>query len=315
MERKVYAIGDVGGTKTLLLLVDGDRQVLWRQRLRTPAGSPPEVVVETIDEALSQGQREIGLDRRHLAGVGIGIAALLDFDEGVIYESPNLHWHEPIPFRRMMQECFPCPVYIDNDANAAVLGEATYGAAQGHRYAAYITISTGIGGGLYLDGKVYRGSRGFAGEIGHIKRFGKGRRCGCGGEDCLEAWASGEAMARSARELWDESDPSIGPLNTAVVFDLAAAGNPLARFIIERAIEDIGTSLANLVTLLNLSCLVIGGGVAQNRSDFIAQLRDIINRAAIAPSVKVTRVEVVPARLGAEAGAWGMFAMMQASEC
>ncbi len=310
MENKIYAIADVGGTKILLLLVGPDKSVILRRKLPTPSGATPELVVKAIDEALSQALRETGRDRQSLAGLGVCIAALLDFDEGVIYESPNLDWHDPVPLRRLLQGYCNCPVYLENDTNAAILGEVTYGAAQGHRDAAYITISTGIGGGLYLDGRIYRGSGGFAGEIGHSKRFGKGRRCGCGGDDCLEAWASGEGITRSARSLWDERDPSTGPLNTAAVFDLAAAGNPLARSIIENAIDDIGTGLANLVTLLNPSCLVIGGGVARNRPALIGMIQDKINRIAIAPAVRISRVEVVAARLEPEAGAWGMFAMM-----
>ncbi len=310
MDDKIYVIADVGGTKILLLLVGPDRNVILRRKLSTPAEATPELVVKAIDEALSRALQEMGVNRQSLAGLGVCIAALLDFEEGVIYEAPNLDWHDPVPFRRLLQDCCSCPAFLENDTNAAILGEVTYGAAQGHRHAAYITISTGIGAGLYLDGRIYRGSGGFAGEIGHIKRFGNGRRCGCGGDDCLEAWASGEGITRSAMSLWDESDPSIGTLNTAAVFDLAAAGNTLARSIIENAIDNIGTGMANLVTLLNPSCLVIGGGVARNRPELIGLIQDKINRIAIAPAVKISRVEVVAARLEPEAGAWGMYAMM-----
>ncbi len=310
MINKIYAAADVGGTKILLLLVGPDRKVILRRKLPTPVRATPEMVVQALDGALSGALKEAGAESRSLAGLGVCIAALLDFEKGVIHEAPNLDWHEPVPFRSLLQDRCGCPVYLDNDTNAAVLGEVTYGAARGHRHAAYITISTGIGGGLYLDGKIYRGSGGFAGEIGHIKRFGKGRRCGCGGLDCLEAWASGEGVARSARSLWDEREPGVGPLDTAAVFDLAAAGNSLAGSIIERATDDIGTALANLVTLLNPSCLVIGGGVARHRPALIAALQAKINEIAVPPAVKVSQVEVVAARLEPEAGAWGMYAAM-----
>ncbi len=310
MKDKIYAVADIGGTKILLMLVGPDRDVILRRFLPTPAEAAPELVVGALDEALLGMLRETGRDRQSLAGLGVCIAALLDYDAGVIYESPNLDWHEPVPFRKMLQDRCGCPVWLENDTNAAVLGEVKYGAARGHRHAAYITISTGIGAGLYLDGEIYRGSGGFAGEIGHIKRYGKGRRCGCGDYDCLEAWASGEGIARSARSLWDEGDPSTGLLNTAAVFDLAAAGNSLASTIIEKAVEDIGTGLANLVTLLNPTCLVIGGGVARNQPALIGLLQERINKIAVPPAVKITRVEVAAARLEPEAGAWGMFAMM-----
>lgn len=310
MDNKVYAIADVGGTKILLLLVGPDQNVILRQKLPTPPEATPELVVKAIEVALSRALQEVAVSPQSLAGLGVCIAALLDFEGGVIYEAPNLDWHEPIPFRDLLQRRFSCPVYLENDTNAAILGEVTYGAARGHRDAAYITISTGIGAGLYLDGRIYRGSGGFAGEIGHFKRFGKGRRCGCGGSDCLEAWASGEGIARSGRMLWDESDPSIGPLNTAAVFDWAEEGDILAGSIIKQAVEDIGISLANLATLLNPSCMVIGGGVARHRPALVGQIREKMKHFAVAPVIKVSPLEVVAAQLEPEAGAWGMHAMM-----
>ncbi len=310
MEEQVYAVADIGGTKILLMLVSPDRDVILRRILPTPSEAAPELVAGVLQEALFHALQDEGRDYRSLAGLGVCIAALVDFEEGVIHESPNLDWHEPVYFRKMLQDYCRCPVLLENDANAAVLGEVKYGAARGHRHAAYITISTGIGAGLYLNGDIYRGSGGFAGEIGHVKRFGKGRRCGCGGYGCLEAWASGLGIARSAISLWGESDPLKGPLNSAAVFSLAAAGNTLAASIIENAVDDIGTALANLVTLLNPSCLVIGGGVARNQPALIGMLQNKIEEIAVPPAVKITRVKVEAARLEPDAGAWGMFAMM-----
>lgn len=307
MEHSVYAVADVGGTKILLLLLGPAGNVLLRRRLPTPPEAAPELLINTLNEAIDKALRESGRDRSSLEGMGVCIAALLNFEEGIIYESPNLNWHDPVPFRRLVQERYSCPVYLENDTNAAVLGEVEYGAARGRRHAAYITISTGIGAGLFLDGKIYRGSGGFAGELGHIKRFGKGRLCGCGGYDCLEAWASGEGIARSARTLWGDG----GLVNTASVFDMAEAGDALAKSIVENAVEDIGTGLANLVTLLNPECLVVGGAVARHRPAILELLQSKINELAVPPTVKISRVKVVPAELEPEAGAWGMFAMMR----
>ena len=310
MEKKLYASVDVGGTKILLLLAGEQRELILRRNLLTPQKPSPGQIVELIAGSLTRFLKEEGLTLHDLAGVGVCIAALLDFKSGVIHESPNLDWHEPVPFRELLQGRFPCPVYLENDCNAAVLGEVHYGAAAGYRDVAYITISTGIGAGLFLDGRLYRGSGGFAGEMGHFKRFGKGRRCGCGGFDCLEAWASGKGIARSAETLWDKSDPATGPLHTAAVFDRAAAGDPLAGAIIEQALEDIGVSLANLTTLLNLSCIVLGGGVVRHRPGLVQQIEEKVNRYAVPPAVKVTGVKMAAAELEPEAGAWGMYAAM-----
>jgi glucokinase len=310
VKENIYCCVDVGGTKILILLIDGERRVLYRDRILTPTGATPEAMVEAISGAIASGLAGCGLSQSSLAGIGLCIAGLVDFTRGEIYQAPNLGWYSPVPLRGLLQGIWPCPAYLENDANAAILGEVAFGAARGHRDAAYITISTGIGGGLFLDGKIYRGSRGFAGEIGHTKPFGKGRPCGCGGFDCLEAWASGLSISRSAQMIWDERTAENGEITTAWVFDQARAGNALARTIIAHALDDIGTGLANLVTLLNPSCLVIGGGVAGNRADFLAQIRDKIYEKAIHPSVKEAPVVVAAAQLEPEAGVWGMYALM-----
>ena len=310
MPDQVYCVFDIGGTKILLYLIDGAKRVLHKERFPTPAQCTPEQMIEFINRSAAASLARAGLPSTDLAGLGICIAALLDYEKGVVHQSPNLGWYAAVPLREMLQQSWNCPVYLDNDANAAVLGEVAYGAARGHRNAIYITISTGIGGGLYLDGKVFRGSGGFAGEVGHIKPFGQGRRCGCGGMDCLEAWASGGAIARMAKELCDEKEQG-GTITTAWVFDQAQGGNPLARSIIEQALQNISTGLANLVTLLNPSCLVIGGGVVASREDFLEQIRARVYELAVAPAVHISTVEIKAAQLGSEAGIWGLYYLMR----
>jgi glucokinase len=301
---------DIGGTKILLLLVDEDRNILFRERYPTPKQAEPEEMIRTINSLVSAAIVHSGYTPEGLAGLGVCIAAMVDFEQGVIHQAPNLGWHEAVPFKHLLEQNRACPVFMENDANAAVLGEVSYGSARGHRHVVYITISTGIGGGLYLDGKVFRGSRGFAGEIGHIKPFGKGRRCGCGGMDCLECWASGEAIARNAVEMWAGNESAGGKATTAWVFEQALAGNPLAGDILAQAVEAISTGLANLVTVLNPSCLVIGGGVVNDRSYILEQIRARVYELAIAPAVKVSPVEITAAQLGREAGVWGMYALI-----
>ena len=314
MSEKIYCSVDVGGTKILLLLIDESKNVLFKERFPTPHQASPEEMIAVINRSAAAAIARIGFTEKNLAGLGVCIAALVDFEQGLIHQAPNLSWYGSVPFKRLLQQRWSCPVYLDNDANAAVQGEVAFGAARGHRNAAYITISTGIGGGLYLEGKVYRGCAGFAGEIGHIKPFGKGRRCGCGGMDCLESWASGEAVARNARNLWDEKEAEGAGITTAWVFDQAQAGNPLARTILDQALQAISTGLANLVTLLNPSCLVIGGGVVSGRDDILEQIRARVYETAIAPAVNATPVEIQAASLESEAGVWGMYFLMREDE-
>jgi len=307
---KIYGIVDVGGTKILAVLMDDHSKILYRHRFPTPVSDDPEVLIGEINGALKEGMEKVGGAVEELSGLGICVAALVDHREGAAYEAPNLGWHRRVPLKEMLAKYYRCPILVENDANAAVVGEVKYGAAVGHDCVIYITISTGIGSGLYLDGKLYRGHTGFAGETGHMKAFGRGRKCGCGGSDCFESWASGEAVARSARLLWPKLQQK-GIINTAWVFDQAEANNLLARKIVEKFIEDIGTGLANLVTLLNPSCLVIGGGVVARRPELLEQIRHKIFEQAVKPSVEETQLQILPARLEGDAGIWGMYALLR----
>lgn len=311
MDKKLYWAIDIGGTKILMLLIDSSGHVLFKEKTETPRPSGPESVADTIARIIKKRAEENSLKTAGLpSGIGICTAGFVDHRQGLVYQSPNLEWHEPVPLGRIIQEKTECPVMIENDTNAAVVGEVHFGAARGHLNAAYVTLSTGIGGGLYLNGRLYRGADGFAGEIGHTKAFGRGRPCKCGGEDCLETWASGSALAVSAREMWNEKEVKNGHISTAWVFEEADRGNAIARSIIEHAAQSIGLGLSNLVTLLNPSCLVIGGGVAANRPDFLTEVARHINNNAIKPAVKTTSLEIVPAALEPEAGIWGMYSLI-----
>ncbi len=304
----LYCCVDIGGTKILTALLDDSGRILHRFRRNTPAGEGVEAVLETVSDSVEEAVRTAGLALKSLGAIGFCVAAFLEHPSGVVHHAPNIGWIGPVPLLQILQQRWSCPVYLENDTNAAVLGEVHFGAARGHTDVIYVTISTGIGGGLYLGGKLYRGSHGFAGEIGHSKPFGRERRCGCGGFDCLEAWASGRGIARSAERLGLQTGKTI---NTAWVFGQAAQGNVLAQHIIEGAVTDIATGLANAVTLLNPTCLVLGGTVVAANPNFLALIAATIKEKTIEPAVAVTPLQIVPAQLEPEAGLWGMYALMK----
>jgi len=304
MPEDVFCAIDIGGTKILVYLIDRLRRIRFKLRLATPAGEDAEALVNNVNKGIKLGLQTAKLTTSNLSGIGICIAALVDFHKGVIYQAPNLGWTHPVALKDIFKRFWSCPVYVENDANAAVQGEVYYGAARGHRHAIYITISTGIGGGLFLDGRIYRGSSGFAGEIGHIKPFGKGRTCSCGGRDCLEAWASGKGIACSAKRWWE------GEPDTAQVFAQAELGHAWSKQIIEQAAENIATGLANLVTILNPTCLILGGTVVAANPHFFKHIRQRIIKLAIKSSVSVTPLMIVPSELEPEAGIWGIYSLM-----
>lgn len=311
MDKELYWSVDIGGTKILLLLLDGGGRVLFREKIKTPQPSTPEAVADAITRTIDEtAKNKSGNTAGGPAGIGICTAGFVDHRLGLVYQSPNLDWHEPVQLGSLIRERVNCPVLIENDTNAAVVGEVQFGAARGHLNAVYITLSTGIGGGLYLNGRLYRGTNGFAGEIGHTKAFGKGRPCKCGGTDCLETWASGSALAVSAGEMWEEGELNNGHISTAWVFDQADRGNTIAQAILEHAAEKIGLGLSNLATLLNPSCIVIGGGVAANRADFFEKVAHYTRKHAIKPAVETTSLEIVAAALEPEAGIWGMYSLI-----
>ncbi len=311
MKSKLYCTVDIGGTKILLLLINEDGSVLFREKIATPKPEEPSAVVDVVRVLLNKAL--LTIDSRHdnsLSGVGVCIAGFVDHVRGLVHQSPNLNWHRPVALGDLLIEALSTPVLIENDANAAVLGEVFYGAALGYRDVIYVTISTGIGGGLFLNGQLYRGSNGFAGEIGHIKPFGKGRPCKCGGFDCLETWASGSAITHSAKSLWGKEDLNSAEITTAAVFNEADSGNNLAQNIIEHALENTGRGLSNLVNLFNPACIVVGGGVTGARPEYLLKIASIIKNEAIRPSVEITPLKILAAKLEPEAGVWGMFALL-----
>lgn len=311
MNHKLYWTVDIGGTKILLLLIDQAGKVLYREKKPTPKPSYPETLATSIEETIKEAAFTLGIsDKMDLGGLAVCTAGFVDAESGVVHQSPNLEWHKPVPLEEILAGRFSCPILVENDTNAAVVGEVCYGAAQGHNNVIYVTLSTGIGGGFLLNGRLYRGSSGFAGEIGHTKPFGKGRKCKCGGYDCLEAWASGSAMVNLADNLRKETGIKNNHITAKWVFEQADSGNKNAKKLVDHAASSLGTGLANLVTLLNPTCLVIGGGIAAGRTDFLEQVTSKIKQEAIKPAVEITPLRIVSAELEPEAGIWGAYALI-----
>ena len=311
MKKQLFCTIDIGGTKLLLLLIDQAGKVVFRESKPTPVPAEPLSLIAVVKDLLAEAATHTKYSpEEELTRIGICIAGFIETEKGIVHQSPNLFWEKAVPLQNIFEGAFKCPVIIENDANAAVVGEVYYGSARGHSHCIYVTISTGIGGGLFLNGRLYRGSKGFAGEIGHIKPFGQGRTCRCGGNNCLEIWASGGSIADSARELLGINDFEGQKIDTAWVFNEAEHGNRLMQRVIEDAACKTGQGLANLVTLLNPGCIVVGGGVAAGRPGYLEKIIKIIRAEAIRPAVEVAHVDVVPAALEPEAGIWGMYALM-----
>jgi glucokinase len=312
MARAVVGI-DIGGTKTLSAAVDPEGRVLGRHRIDTPQRGPGDFVAVLARE-LSTLLGAVGLEKGDLLGLGVGAPGPLDPATGVVFEPPNLvGWHN-VPLGSLIAESTGIPTWVENDANAAALGEAWVGAGVGVRDLIYITVSTGIGGGLIFGGELYHGVSGTAGEIGHMTIEPDGPLCTCGRPGHLEGLASGHAIARMAAEAVQAgrqtrlASLSAAALTAAAVARAAMEGDAVAREVYARAGRYIGIAVASLLNVLNPALVVIGGGVSKAGDLLFDPIRQELPGRAFERPVEAVRV--VPAALGDDIGVIGAAAVV-----
>lgn len=302
MEPWVFAV-DLGATNVRVGLVDQGGTVVLSARRPTPQEGPGAVV-----EAIADLTREVAAKAgRRADRVGVGVPGPLDVAEGIVDEPPNLRGWRRVPLRAMLEARLGLPVVLENDANAAALGEWWKGAGQGSRHLLYITWSTGIGGGLVWEGRLYRGASGTAGEIGHIVVDPDGPLCPCGRRGHLEGIAAGPAIVRAAREAMARGEPSalrhLAAFTAEEVAAAARAGDPLSRRVFEHAARMVGLVVGGMLNLLNPEVVVIGGGVARAGEVAFEPLREAARSVAFDGPFRSARI--VPAALGDDAGLVG----------
>ena len=315
-----YVVGvDIGGTNIVVGVMpeDGSAELVMRsQPTRADLGAEVVVdrVVQMVEDAITIARAETGVPREAFAGVGIGAPGPLDRKQGVVIVAPNLGWKN-LPLRDLVQERVGLPATLDNDANCATLGEWWTGAARGGRNVIGITIGTGIGGGIIFDGRLFHGSSDVAGEIGHTTIDSTGRRCKCGNYGCLEAYASGTAIAERAREALEIGEVSLLPdlahgrldrITAAMVYEASERGDALAREIVRDTARFLGAGIANLLNTFNPDVVVIAGGVTQAGEALFEPLRAEVRRRAFKPAVDACRI--VPGTLPGTAGVVGAVA-------
>ncbi|HEY0929292.1 MAG TPA: ROK family protein [Gemmatimonas sp.] len=315
-----YAVGvDLGGTNIVVgaMALDGSK-LHGLQSAPTLAGEGADAVIarmaRMVNETIDATMQETGASREAFIGVGVGAPGTVDRMSGRVLKAPNLDWHNrelAVP----MSQLTGLPVQVDNDANCATYGEWWLGAARGGVNVIGVTIGTGVGGGIIVDRKVYHGSSDAAGEIGHTTIDLNGRRCGCGNYGCLEAYASGSAIAGRAREALanEESsmlrtmvDGDLTRITAAVVYDAAGQGDAVALEIVRDTARVLGAGLANLLNIFNPDVVVIAGGVTQAGDALFEPLRKEVRRRAF-KSVS-ERCHIVPGTLPGTAGVVGAVA-------
>ncbi len=311
---------DLGGTSIVVGTVPEDGSTVYGLECRrTPVDGGPDAV---IDEISAMVRSSLATTRKNLsdrgpldvAGVGIGAPGPLDTARGIVRLSPNLGWYD-VPLMERVSAATGLPATLENDANCATLGEWWRGAAQGTRWLVGVTIGTGVGGGIVFDGRIFHGASDVAGELGHTTIDLTGRRCKCGNYGCLEAYASGPAIAARAIEaveagftsrLAELGGGNLNGITAETVYGAAADGDELALEVVRDTAKFLGAGIANLVNLLNPEMVVVQGGVTLAGDRLFVPLRAEVKRRAFRPAVDACRI--VPGTLTGTAGVYGAVA-------
>jgi len=315
-----YRMGiDLGGTKILAAVVDAEGSILGMAKKKTKGDLGPDGVIRRIVDVALEALSSARISLKALDGVGVGAPAPVDYDTGVVYSAPNLPgWHE-IPLGPRLEKEFGVPVRVDNDVNLGTLGEWSLGAGRGCRHMVGIFVGTGVGGGIIIDGKLHRGYRYAAGEIGHMIVQPDGPLCGCGQRGCLESFASRTAIERSVRAGLAEGRPSIvaelliaekDRLTSGVIKQALQAGDPLMAEAVGQAQRYLALLVANLVNALDPQMIVFGGGVVEALGEaFLQPIRDAAQPYYLQQR-GAGQIGIVPAKLGDHAGVLGGAALL-----
>jgi glucokinase len=309
--KPVLAI-DLGGTKIIAALVSHQGQVMAKEYYHTLAKEGPQSVINRIFSAIDHllEGRNVALSQLH--NISIAAAGAIDLERGVVTSSPNLPGWRDVPLRDMVSSKYEVKTCLINDASAGALGEYHFGVGKGVNNLIYLTVGTGIGGGIIINGRLYLGPNGSAGEIGHITIDVNGPRCSCGNIGCLETLASGTAMAREAirrisrgerSTLTEMMGDKIENITAKLVEMAAQGGDSLALEVISQAATYLGVGMVNLVNIFNPEMIIVGGGVMQMADLLLEPARQVVEERAFKLSAQAVRI--VPSQLGDNAAVLG----------
>ncbi|HVP20613.1 MAG TPA: ROK family transcriptional regulator [Anaerolineaceae bacterium] len=311
------AVGfEIGVDFLSAILTNFTAQVLWRRRFALPEDETQVSLLEKsealVSEALEYGQN-LGLKP---LGIGIGVPGLVDTLQGKLVFAPNLHWKE-IPIRLIFSNRFQLPVFVENEANSGALGEYFYGAARGKDDYIYLSTGIGLGGGIMIGGKLFKGSNGYAGEIGHTTIYEGGEICGCGSRGCWETYVGPRYMIRRIRQTLEEGQPSVinnllnGDLNRLTVDTVVEAAKDRDQIALSALREvggHLGVGISNLINIFNPELVVVGGALSPASPWLIPIIQDQIRENALQPLIQT--VKIIPSQLGVDSCVIGAVALV-----
>ena len=308
------AIGiDIGGTKISMTAGNEHGKILAQKVIPTLSGRRTREGIEQLAAGLAEIRRRAG---GKISGIGVGIPGPVDSKKGIVPRSPHLPGWEGLPLQKILQKKMKAPVLMGNDANAAGLGEKIFGQGRGRKNFIYMTVSTGIGSGIIVDGKLLERESYVAGEVGHMTLVPDGARCKCGKKGCLEAYASGTAIARMGKEEYSRQKKTAvlkkwtggRPVTAQALGLVARRGDPTALQVYRCAGFYLGTGIANLLNILNPELIILGGGVWNSApKDFWNAMMKSCKRDAWPQALKA--VKIVRSKLGGHAGDLGALAL------
>jgi len=303
---------DLGGTNIRSAIVSDEGEVMAKNSSPTLASEGPPAVIDRVFSATDRLLSSASMSLSQLHSISVAAAGAINTEEGIVTLSPRLTgWHD-IPLKDIVTERYGVRTFLVNDANAAALGEHCFGAGRGVSNLIYLTVSTGIGGGIIIDNKLYSGQCGSAGEIGHMTIDVNGPKCNCGNTGCLEMLASGTAVAREAIRRISQGEKSslsemvrgkVENITAKEISTAARGGDSLALGVISQAATYLGIGLVNLVNIFNPEMIIIGGGLSRMGDLLLNPSRQVVKERAFPLSAQAVRI--VPAQLGDDAGLVG----------
>jgi glucokinase len=303
---------DLGGTKILTAVIDARGNIRARNHSVTSSGNGPEAVMKEIWESARRSFDQASMDVGGIDAVGIGTPGPSNPETGVLFTLPNLPGWQSVPIESILEKEFNKNVFLINDTNAAALAEFHFGAAKGLRHVIYITVGTGIGGGIIIDGSLYTGAIGTAAELGHMTIDDKGPRCNCGNIGCWETLASGTALAREGRRkiregtqtaILEYASGDIDKVDAKTIQIAAERGDTLAKELIAQTGYYLGVGLANLLNVFNPEMIIIGGSIANMGEIILSPAYQTAKERAY--DVAYATVKFAAAKLGGNTGVLG----------
>lgn len=309
----MYRIGvDLGGTNIATGVIDENYKIIGRGKVKTRAPRPAEEIFASIKEAADMAVADAGISYDEISSIGIGTPGSVNKDTGDIEFSNNLKFHN-VPAKKMLEDIFGKPVFLENDANAAALGEAVAGCGNGVKDFIAVTLGTGVGSGIIIDGKIHRGSNFCGGEMGHMVINVDGIPCNCGRKGCWEKYASATALVSQAVEamegnkdslLWKTCEGDLNKVDGRSIFAALDMGDEVAKAVVDRYLYYVAVGIANIINALQPEIICVGGGISGQGEKILKPIREIIKNERYSVYAN-KQAAIVPAALGNDAGIIG----------